>query len=205
MIDQATKDRFWSKVEIKGENECWNWKACKKDNKKNNSRGMFFYEGESMTAPRAAYIISNNLQKSQMDNSPVEQTCGNTLCVNPAHLKHEIRDYSKENIFKFIKDNSKSTENGCVICDIKKYHSKFFNAKSLCFEEKYNIVMEANEQIRMICETENCINPEHMQRTKLYCVKGHLKEGKKKTLKGTLINYCLVCVSEYHRNRRAEL
>lgn len=69
--------RFWSKVDIKGQDECWEWKAGKI-----NGYGQFSLKCD-VFAHRASLfwatgVLSHNLGACH--------TCDNPPCVNPAHL-----------------------------------------------------------------------------------------------------------------------
>lgn len=53
----ALAQRFWSNVDIKGPDDCWEWLG----EKDKNGYGRFLINGKMCLAPRIAYILANNL------------------------------------------------------------------------------------------------------------------------------------------------
>lgn len=104
----SVEERFWTKVDIKHPNDCWEWKAFKgKDN-----YGWFHYKTGSETAHRVAYILTYG---------PIPQglyvlhNCDNTRCVNPYHLKlgtqaDNVKDMKDRN--RFYNSNKTHCING---------------------------------------------------------------------------------------------
>ncbi len=71
--------RFFSKVNIKGEDECWEWLNCTNSGK----YGLFNYQNKPCLSHRISYIIYH---ESILNNMDVLHRCDNTFCVNPNHL-----------------------------------------------------------------------------------------------------------------------
>ncbi len=72
--------RFWSKVDIKGFDECWEWRAVKV----NKGYGQYFLFGRKRPAHVAAFILSGGILTA--DKPYVLHKCDNPPCCNPAHL-----------------------------------------------------------------------------------------------------------------------
>lgn len=79
-MTDAESHRFWQKVEINDDDECWPWLASLNA----YGYGQFRAEGRVSTAHRFAY---------EQEIGPVPQgyvvdhLCRNRRCVNPAHLQ----------------------------------------------------------------------------------------------------------------------
>lgn len=86
--------RFWSKVDIKSESECWNWKAAK------NSRGYGSISiggrsGKKYQAHHISWILTKGrLPRKGYKVCHVPIICHNSACVNPAHLQEKTSKQS---------------------------------------------------------------------------------------------------------------
>lgn len=89
-------DRFWSKVDRKGPDDCWEWRGyCLK------GHGRFLYDGYVQYAHRVSWTLCVG---EIPDEKCVLHKCNNKPCVNPSHLY--IGDYQDNAI-----DRSKAGTN----------------------------------------------------------------------------------------------
>jgi hypothetical protein len=73
------EDRFWSKVDIKSEDECWLWKAhCNPD-----GYGRFSINGKVILAHRFVWTLYHGDIKEGLC---ILHTCDIRPCCNPNHL-----------------------------------------------------------------------------------------------------------------------
>jgi hypothetical protein len=96
-MSEADKIRFWSKVEKKGESECWPWKEGRKSGK-DGGYGLFTFKGTGYIATRIAYYI-------YFGEDPSDRLCCHRCdtpsCTNPSHLfLGTVMDNNRDKISK---------------------------------------------------------------------------------------------------------
>jgi hypothetical protein len=83
-----TPDVLWSKVDIKGTNECWNWKGYKND----GGYGRTWIDDRGYYAHRVIFnlaypnTITLSAPKDSDESGFLLHTCDNPSCCNPKHL-----------------------------------------------------------------------------------------------------------------------
>src|SRR5947207_2239107 len=71
--------RFWDKVNVIGNNDCWEWRAGRNP----QGYGLFWLEGRQQPASRVAWLASaGRIPETEW----VLHRCDNPPCCNPAHL-----------------------------------------------------------------------------------------------------------------------
>lgn len=78
---QNLRDRFWAKVDIREETECWPWTGAKTGNGYGNFKAV---RRTNIPSHRAAYWLSTGVYP---DRLLVRHKCDNPICCNPSHLE----------------------------------------------------------------------------------------------------------------------
>lgn len=81
------RERFWAKVDRRGDDECWRWRG----RTSRNGFGRFGIRLDrsctiDVYAHRAAWVLSAR-QSVPKDREVFHAACGELLCVNPRHLQ----------------------------------------------------------------------------------------------------------------------
>jgi len=79
--------RFWSYVERRGPDECWQWKGAISPGPRGlPGYGNVRFDGRTQTAHIVAYRLTNGADAIP-DGHVLDHLCRNQHCVNPAHLE----------------------------------------------------------------------------------------------------------------------
>lgn len=73
--------RFWSKIDVRGPNDCWPWKAsC-------DRHGYGQFKAETGATPKRAHRVAYALICGEIEaGSVLRHSCHTPACCNPRHL-----------------------------------------------------------------------------------------------------------------------
>jgi hypothetical protein len=86
------EERFWKKVDRRGDDECWPWTGANSGRKER--RGVIWFNGRREKAPKVSLIISGRATVEELDWAL--HSCDNANCVNPNHLRWGNRKKNHE-------------------------------------------------------------------------------------------------------------
>ncbi len=95
-------DRFWFKVDIQSDEECWEWLGSKQDN-----YGLFGVDKKVVFSHRYSWSQFN--QRDIPEGFVIRHTCDNPSCVNPHHL---LLGTQQENVMDMILRNRRVYKTG---------------------------------------------------------------------------------------------
>jgi hypothetical protein len=93
MCAKSITERFWSKVDVKGEDECWEWQGAKSS----GGYGNFLFDNKPKNAHRIAFLLEYGYLTEGLD---VCHSCDNIICCNPRHLWEGTAKQNMEDMVK---------------------------------------------------------------------------------------------------------
>ena len=82
-IPQHVRDRFWSKVDVCGLDDCWDWQGSVAHDRYGGFSAWIDGKVRSFKSHRFAYAMENG---EVSEGTSVLHSCDNRRCCNPGHL-----------------------------------------------------------------------------------------------------------------------
>ena len=107
-IDEKLMKRFWDKVDIRSQSDCWNWNASSDK----QGYGQFATYSNGRMKNNKAHRVSALLANMNIEGLCVCHTCDNPKCVNPNHLFVGTQlDNMRDKVFKGKSKNTGGKKN----------------------------------------------------------------------------------------------
>lgn len=156
MIDDSLVKRFWSKVNKKTENECWEWIGTVRNKRSGYGHIRLTKQRKTVYASRLSLSIYEKLNDIPNSNILCCHKCDNPICVNPNHLfwgshLNNVQDMIKKN--RRVISCSKGENNGFSklkedeIREIKKLINEGYNNKEIA--KVYNVTHSNISSIKL--------------------------------------------------------
>lgn len=136
-MKKSITERFWSKVEILGEDDCWEWQGAINT----GGYGNFRMDGKVKQAHRIAFLLYYHFLP---DDKDICHSCDNTKCCNPKHLwtgtdsDNMIDMWGKGRRLKsFGSSNWYARLNESLVLEIRKLFSQGMKQSEIC--RRYNL------------------------------------------------------------------
>lgn len=133
--NKNTIEKFWSFVDILGDDDCWLWKRPLSGKDK---RGFYSHHGKLWYAHRFAYFVTFGEIENQINH-----TCDVTHCCNPNHLydgtqQENIKDRDRRNRRRiFGEKNPRAKLSYKAVAEIRELHNEGWSYSKLA--AKYGV------------------------------------------------------------------
>ena len=124
VVSEKDIERFWSKVDVRGVEDCWEWLA----GKRTGGYGVIRIKSKSCAASRVSWILHNG---EIADGLCICHKCDNPACVNPNHL---FLGTYKDNAQDMV---AKGRQGTCKAKGEKSGRSKLSEKQVIEIREKY--------------------------------------------------------------------
>ena len=156
-MDERQIRRFWSNVQVRNVDECWDWKG--------SVRGRYGQFCLSHTESRQAHRLTWELCNGEIpEDTWVRHSCTSDLCCNPSHLYLHRREFWP-NVDMGGDDDCWPwrgyERNGTCIYSIR---GKDLSPFRFAWEYMHGVIPKS-VRIRHTCHTKGCCNPKHMYRS----------------------------------------